>query len=151
MNGVEEGPLTKRKMLSIINGIFDLLGIAAFIVIVAKILYSEVCLRKLNWDEEVPENIFKPRAKWLNDICESSPQCCGCRPDQSDPAWICRCQQVSYFSSCIRSSNSHQCTSSAESACGKVKDSAKGTASLSYEFKHSIKILGVHFDYDELF
>ena len=33
-----------------------------------KILYSEVCLRKLNWDEEAPEDIFKPWAKWLNDM-----------------------------------------------------------------------------------
>ncbi|XP_078361896.1 uncharacterized protein LOC144646227 [Oculina patagonica] len=68
LNGVEKGPLTKRKMLSAINSIFDLLGIAAPVVIVGKILYSEVCLRKLNWDEEVPEDIRKPWAKWLNDM-----------------------------------------------------------------------------------
>ena len=67
---VEEGPLTKRKMLSAINSIFDLLGIAAPVVIVGKILYSEVCLRKLRWDEEVPDSIQKPWTKWLNDIRE---------------------------------------------------------------------------------
>jgi len=60
LNGVEEGPLAKRNILSVINGIFDLLGIAAPVVIMGKILYSNVCLRKLNWDEEVPEDIFKP-------------------------------------------------------------------------------------------
>ena len=68
LNCVEEGPLTKRKMLSVVSGIFDLLGIAAPVVIMGKILYSEACLRKLNWDEEVPEDIFKPWAKWLNDM-----------------------------------------------------------------------------------
>ena len=36
-----EGPLTKRKMLSVVNDIFDLLGIAAPVVIMGKILYSE--------------------------------------------------------------------------------------------------------------
>ena len=68
LNGVEERPLTKRKMLSVVNGIFDLLGIAAPFIIMGKILYSEACLRKLNWDEEIPEDIFKPWAKWLNDM-----------------------------------------------------------------------------------
>ena len=42
----EEGPLTKRKMLSTINCIFDLLGIVSPVVIVGKILYSQVCLKK---------------------------------------------------------------------------------------------------------
>ena len=70
LKGVEEGPLTKRKMLSAINSIFDLLGIAAPVVIVGKILYSEVCLRKLRWDEEVPVDIQKPWTKWLNDMKE---------------------------------------------------------------------------------
>ena len=46
LKGFEEGPLTKRKMLSAIKSIFDLLGIAAPVVIVGKILYSEVCLRR---------------------------------------------------------------------------------------------------------
>lgn len=43
---VVEGPLTKRKMLTAINSIFDLLGIAAPIVMVGKILYSKVCPMK---------------------------------------------------------------------------------------------------------
>ena len=70
LKGVEEGPLTKRKMLSAINSIFDLLGIAAPVVIVGKVLYSKVCLRKLRWDEEVPVDIQKPWTKWLNDMKE---------------------------------------------------------------------------------
>ena len=43
--------------MSTINRIFDLLGIAAPVVISGKILYSELCLKKLNWDEEVPDGI----------------------------------------------------------------------------------------------
>jgi len=42
LKGVEDGPLTKRKMLSAINSILDLLGIAAPVVIVGKILYSKI-------------------------------------------------------------------------------------------------------------
>ena len=68
-----EGPLTKRKMLSAINGVFDLLGIAAPVVITGKILYSETCLRKLKWDEEIPDDIQKPWKKWLKGL-EECPQ-----------------------------------------------------------------------------
>ena len=42
-----DNKLTKRKMLSAINGFFDLLGISAPVVITGKVLYSQACLRKL--------------------------------------------------------------------------------------------------------
>ena len=51
-----EGPLAKRKMLSAVNGVFDLLGVATSVVITGKILYSETCLRKLKWNEQVPDD-----------------------------------------------------------------------------------------------
>ena len=66
----EKGPLTKRKMLSAINRIFDLLGIAARVVISGKILYSEVCLKKLKWDVEVPDGIQRQWNKWLKGMEE---------------------------------------------------------------------------------
>ena len=62
--------LTKRKMLSAINGIFDLLGISAPVVITGKVLYSQACLRKLRWDEEAPEDIQRPWNKWLKGMAE---------------------------------------------------------------------------------
>jgi len=68
LKGVEDGAVTKRKMFSAINSIFDLLGIATPVVIVGKILYSEICPRKLTWDEELPDDIRKPWTKWLNDM-----------------------------------------------------------------------------------
>ena len=43
---MSDGPLTKRKMLSAINGVYDFLGLAAPVTITGKILYSEVCLTK---------------------------------------------------------------------------------------------------------
>ena len=52
-----DGPLSKRKMLSAINGVNDLLGLAALVTITGKILYSEVCLRKLRWDQVIPDEI----------------------------------------------------------------------------------------------
>ena len=65
-----DNKLTKRKILSAINGIFDLLGISAPVVITGKVLYSQACLRKLRCDEEVPNDIQRPWNKWLKGMAE---------------------------------------------------------------------------------
>ena len=62
---MSDGPLTKRKMLSAINGVYDLLGLAAPVTITGRILYSEVCLRKLRWDQVVPDEIQRSWNNWL--------------------------------------------------------------------------------------
>ena len=62
---MSDGPLTKRKMLSAINGVYDFLGLAAPVTIPGKILYSEVCLRKLRWDQVVPDEIQRSWNNWL--------------------------------------------------------------------------------------
>ena len=51
---------TKRMLLSAIYSIYDILGLASPVVIIAKLLYSKICLRKFGWDEMLPENIIKP-------------------------------------------------------------------------------------------
>ena len=57
--------LTKRKMLSAINGIFDPLGITAPVVLIGKILYSEVCLLKVSWDDKLPKEIVDRWVNWI--------------------------------------------------------------------------------------
>ena len=62
--------MTKRKMLSTINGIFDPLGLASPVIITAKILYSQLCQSQLSWDQEVQgtvEMAWKRRIKTLVD------------------------------------------------------------------------------------
>ena len=50
---------TKRMLLSAIYSIYDILGLASPVVIIAKLLYSEMFLRKFSWEEILPENIIK--------------------------------------------------------------------------------------------
>eukprot|EP00794_Sanderia_malayensis_P001891 gene1891-2146_t len=57
--------LTKRGMVSTINSVYDILGWASPIVIVAKLLFSQVCKLKLRWDEEVPKNIADKWKAWI--------------------------------------------------------------------------------------
>ena len=52
-----EGVLTKRKMLSVINGVFNPLGLASAVIITAKLLYSQVCKEKLAWDGEIKREV----------------------------------------------------------------------------------------------
>ena len=54
------------KMLSVVNRMYDLLRLASPVIITGKILYRRVCLLKLQWDEEGPQDIKGEWNKWHN-------------------------------------------------------------------------------------
>ena len=60
--------LTKRKMLSVINSVFDPLGLASPVIITAKLLYSRVCKEKLAWDEEIKSEISALWKNWIKKL-----------------------------------------------------------------------------------
>ena len=64
-------PLTKRKMISVINSIYDVLGWSAPVTVTAKLIFSEVCLLKLHWDQEVPNDIRKKWEAWQSSLRKS--------------------------------------------------------------------------------
>ena len=66
-----DGFLTKRKMLSTINGIFDPLGLASPVIITAKILYSQLCQSQLSWDEEVQGMAEVAWKRWIRILADS--------------------------------------------------------------------------------
>ena len=45
-------------MLSILSSVFDPLGYAAPVILVAKLLFQELCRLKCNWDEAMADNIL---------------------------------------------------------------------------------------------
>ncbi|XP_006816656.1 uncharacterized protein LOC102804930 [Saccoglossus kowalevskii] len=61
-------PTTKRKMISDINSIYDILGWSSPVTITAKLIFSEVCLLQLHWDERVPEGIHKKWWMWIKSL-----------------------------------------------------------------------------------
>ena len=63
-------PLTKCKILAAINGVYDLLGWASPVMITGKILFSELCLRKVSWDEQVPDDIVRRWNQWAKTLRE---------------------------------------------------------------------------------
>ena len=61
-------PLTKRKMISAINSIYDVLGWSSPVTIIAKLIFSEVCHHKLHWDEDVPNDIQRKWEAWVTSL-----------------------------------------------------------------------------------
>ena len=57
--------VTKRIVLSCIARIFDPLGLISPFVMFCKILFQEIWLLGLNWDEELPIDIAYKFQKWI--------------------------------------------------------------------------------------
>ena len=61
-------PLTKRKIISVINSTYDVLVWSSPVTITAKIIFSEVCILKLHWEPEVPAEIQREWRSWTNSL-----------------------------------------------------------------------------------
>ena len=61
---LEEGnKVVKRAILSSLAKLFDPLGIVSPLMVNAKVLFQELCLQKLDWDEEL---LCEQKRKWEN-------------------------------------------------------------------------------------
>lgn len=62
------GPPTKRTILANVQCIFDPIGIIAAVVLISKILLQNSWKLKLEWDEELPEEIQSEFDKWKSQV-----------------------------------------------------------------------------------
>ena len=53
-----KSPITKRKMVAAINSVFDVLGWSSPVLIIMRVMFSNVCLLKLHWDEILPRILY---------------------------------------------------------------------------------------------
>ena len=56
--------LTKKKMISTINSMYDVLGLVAPITITGKLIFSDICNKKVTWDEPVLPDVEKRWKDW---------------------------------------------------------------------------------------
>ena len=56
--------LTKRKVLSAINSVYDVLGWASPLMVSAKLIFSEICIKNYHWDDKLPEDVSTKWDKW---------------------------------------------------------------------------------------
>ena len=70
---------TKRGILSTLASLYDPLGLISPVVVTAKILFQELCLEKLGWDDTLPQEKVLVWQTWLEDLREtrtiSFPRC----------------------------------------------------------------------------
>ena len=66
INNGNKKVITKRKMLSAINSVFDLLGFSAPVLITGKLSYSQLCLLKLGWNQQIPNELSGEWQTWIN-------------------------------------------------------------------------------------
>ena len=64
----DEKLTTKRNVLSYIASIYDPLGLMSASHIMGKVIYRELCDKKLPWDTEIPQILKKKFKEWVNDI-----------------------------------------------------------------------------------
>ena len=65
---VQERPLTRRGILSVISLIYDPLGILSPIVLSAKIILQELCRQHLSWDDPIPPSAAQEWTNWLKEL-----------------------------------------------------------------------------------
>ncbi|GFV11465.1 integrase catalytic domain-containing protein [Trichonephila clavipes] len=58
-------PLTRRKLLSIAQRIFDHIGFCCPVILHPKLLLQESWKAKLSWDDELPKDVTEKFKKWL--------------------------------------------------------------------------------------
>ena len=60
--------VTKRGILSTLASLFDPHGLVSPVAVSAKILFQELCLEKLGWDDPLPEDKCVRWETWLKDL-----------------------------------------------------------------------------------
>jgi len=66
---VLEGPLTKRKILSVTAKVFDPVGVTCPATLQPKVMLQGIWKTKREWDEELEEEDVKGFQKWCQEIC----------------------------------------------------------------------------------
>ncbi|KAL7852287.1 hypothetical protein SRHO_G00180720 [Serrasalmus rhombeus] len=65
---IQNRPLTRRGILSMVSSVYNPLGILAPIILPAKNILQELSRSKISWDDAVPENLAQQWFKWVQGI-----------------------------------------------------------------------------------
>ncbi|CAB4021136.1 Hypothetical predicted protein, partial [Paramuricea clavata] len=60
--------MTKRTVLQTMAKLYDPLGIAAPYLLTAKVIFRDICDRKLGWDVELPKDLKSRWERWLDSL-----------------------------------------------------------------------------------
>ena len=64
-------PVTKRSVLKVLAGMYDPLGLVSPVLVSMKVLFQELCMRKVGWDEEFTGELKARWIGWVSDLKEA--------------------------------------------------------------------------------
>lgn len=64
-------PVTKGSVLKVIAGLYDPLGLVSPVLIGIKVLFQELCARKVDWDEELAGELKARWIGWISNLKEA--------------------------------------------------------------------------------
>ena len=67
---LQDKPLTRRGILSMVSSIYDPLGMLAPVILSAKQILQELCGLRLAWDDPIPGNLHRRWLSWLTDLSQ---------------------------------------------------------------------------------
>lgn len=65
---IKDRPATRRGLLSVISTVYDPLGFVAPFVLPAKVLIQDLCKRKFDWDEPIPDENLTSWQTWMKEL-----------------------------------------------------------------------------------
>ena len=65
---MQEKPLTKRGLLSVVSSVYDRLGFVCPFTIIAKKILQELTREKRGWDEALPDDVLRQWLSWKQDL-----------------------------------------------------------------------------------
>ena len=68
VEGLQNKQLTKRNLLSTLAKIFDPLGLISCVIVLMKILFQQLCVDNVSWDEELAGKHAKLYLDWIEDL-----------------------------------------------------------------------------------
>ena len=68
VQSLEDKRLTKRNLLSTLAKMFDPLGLVSCVIVLMKILFQQLCVDKVSWDEEIVGKHAKLYLDWIDDL-----------------------------------------------------------------------------------
>ena len=64
---IKDRPATRRGLLSVISSVYDQLGFVAPFILTAKVILQDLCKKKLDWDDRIPDEDLR---RWQTWLCE---------------------------------------------------------------------------------
>ena len=65
---LQQKPLTRRGILSMMSSIYDPLGMLSPVILPARNILQELCRRRTGWDDAVPEHLAQEWSKWMEEL-----------------------------------------------------------------------------------